>query len=52
MSRTTTDPKPFTVAMRLNKSDMRALKKLAQQRKLSRTDVLRQLLRTEAERQG
>jgi len=47
MARTTTDPKPFTVAMRLNKEDLRALDRLARLWKCSRTDVLRRFLRGE-----
>jgi hypothetical protein len=47
MARTTTDPKPFTVAMRLNRDDLRALERLAKLWKCSRTDVLRKLLHGE-----
>ena len=52
MARTTTDPKPFTVAMRLNKADLRALDRIARLWKCSRTDVLRKLLRGEKPPKG
>ena len=44
MARTTTDPKPYTVAMRLNKDDLRQLDRIARLWKCSRTEVLRRLL--------
>jgi hypothetical protein len=47
MARTTTDPKPFMVALRLNATDARALTKLAKQWKCSRSEALRKLIRTE-----
>jgi hypothetical protein len=50
MSRTTTDPKPFTVAMRLNKDDLRLLDRFARLWKCSRTEVLRRLLRAQTKK--
>ena len=52
MARTTTDPKPFTVAMRLNKQDLRTLDRIARLWKCSRTDVLRRLLKGEKPPRG
>lgn len=52
MARPTTDPKPLVLTLRLSKEDLRTLSRLARQRKCSRGEVLRQLLRTEVERQG
>ncbi len=49
MARTTTDPKPHTVALRLNESDYRVLKRLAKRGKCSRTEVLRRMLRAAKE---
>jgi hypothetical protein len=51
MARPTTDPKPHVLIMRLSRNDVRALKRLAKAWKCSRSEVLRRLLRTEAERQ-
>ena len=48
MARTTTDPKPTTIAVRLNAADTRTLNRLCKQWKCSRSEVLRKLLRTEA----
>jgi len=47
MARTTTDPKPYNVVVRLNKDDERALNRLAKTWKCSRSDVLRKLVRGE-----
>ena len=45
MSRTTTDPKPHLIALRLGADDLRVLARLARQWKCSRGEVLRRLLR-------
>ncbi|MFL5396283.1 MAG: CopG family transcriptional regulator [Myxococcales bacterium] len=44
MARTTSDPKPYTVAIRLNEEDMRLLDRLARQSRLSRSELVRLLL--------
>lgn len=50
MARTTTDPKPEALTVRMSAEDWRDLSRLAKKRKTSRGEVLRQLLREEAGR--
>jgi hypothetical protein len=51
MARPTTDPKPLVMTLKLSKSDLRSVTRLARQWKCSRGEVLRRLLRAEAEKQ-
>jgi hypothetical protein len=50
MARPTTDPKPLVMTLKLSEDDLRAVKRLAKAWKCSRGEVLRRLLRTEAEK--
>ena len=50
MARPTTDPKPRVLVMRLSDNDVRALSRIAKQWKCSRSEVLRRLLRAEAQK--
>jgi len=48
MARTTTDPKPLLVTIRLNEADLAHLDELAKQWGVTRSEVFRRLLRRTA----
>jgi metal-responsive CopG/Arc/MetJ family transcriptional regulator len=52
MARTTTDPKPLLVTIRLSEADLAHLDKLAEEWGVTRSEVFRRLLRRTAKRKG